>query len=137
MKYTTTAIIKFLAELSGTDKINTHSDIFSDVGMVGDDFHGMIEKFAKQFSVNMEDYLWYFHCDEEGQSIGANFFKPPYTRVNRIPVTPAMLTEFANTGKWSINYPEHNVPKKRYDLLINAIVVGTLVAATIIWYFIN
>jgi hypothetical protein len=137
LKHSITDLIKFLADLSGADDINANSDIFSDVGMAGDDFHEMIEKYAKRFSVNMDDYLWYFHCDEEGQSIGANFFKPPYARVNRIAVTPAMLAEFANTGKWSIDYPEHHVPKKRYDLLINSIVVGSLVAAAIIWHFVN
>jgi hypothetical protein len=133
VKYTTTDIIKFLADLSGTDKIESDSDIFQDIGMNGDDFHEMIEKFSKQFSVDMKDYLWYFHCDEEGQSIGGTFFKPPYLRVKRIPVTPLMLTEFANNRKWNIIYPEHKLPKSRYDILINQILLGLFLAGIIIW----
>ena len=133
MKYTTTDIIKFLADLSGTDKIETGSDIFQDIGMSGDDFDEMIEKFSKQFSVDMKDYLWYFHCDEEGQNIGGTFFKPPYLRVKRIPVTPLMLTEFANNRKWNIIYPEHKLPKRRYDILINQILLGLFLAGIIIW----
>ncbi len=46
----------------------------------------------------MSNYLWYFHCNEEGTgSIGGMFFNTPYKSVNRIPVTPKMLTEFANS----------------------------------------
>ena len=133
LKYTTTDIIKFLKNLSGTDKIESDSDIFHDIGMRGDDFHEMIEKFSKQISVDMKDYLWYFHCDEEGQSFGRIFFKPLYLRVKRIPVTPSMLTEFANNGKWGIIYPEHKLPKRRYDILLNQILFGLFLAGAIIW----
>lgn len=125
---TTVEIIKFLEELSGYDDIQPHTDIYKDVGMVGDDFHEMIETFAKHYSVDMSNYLWYFHADEEGiSSIGSLFFKPPYNRVKRIPITPQMLTDFANSSKWEISYPPHSIPAKRYDLLINTIVfIGVL-----------
>ena len=116
-------IISFLKELACTDEIKSDSDIFADVGMVGDDFHEMIEKYAMRYSVDMKDYLWYFHTDEEGQNFGAFFFDPPYRLVKRIPVTPTMLAEFANKGKWDIKYPEHKMPKKRYDILINLVLV--------------
>jgi hypothetical protein len=112
-------IIEFIKDLAGTDEIEPDSDIF-EIGMVGDDFHEMIEKYAKKYSVNMTSYLWYFHTDEEGfGSLGGLFFDPPYKRVKRIPVTPAMLADFANKGQWVIQYPDHKIPKRRYDLLIN------------------
>ncbi len=132
--YTVDEIIDFLTDLAGTDKINSDSDIFNDVGMVGDDFHEMIEKYSKKYSVDMSGYLWYFHADEEGSSsIGGAFFTPPYERVKRIPVTPLMLTNFANQRKWNIQYPEHTLPKKRYDLLVNTIIVGLVLTGFIIW----
>lgn len=133
MKYTTDNLIDFIKELSGTDHVQADSDIFNDLEMVGDDFHEMIEKYAAKYSVEMNNYLWYFHADEEGQSIGGHFFTSPNGRVKRIPVTPSMLTNFANKGKWDIQYPEHNLPKKRYDLLINQIIVGVFFTGLIIW----
>ena len=123
---TTSEVIKFLQDLSGTKAVEPTSDIFNDIGMVGDDFHEMIEKFALKYSVDMTDYLWYFHTDEEGSSnsIGTLFFSPPYKCVDRIPITPAMLTEFANKGKWDISYPNHKIPTKRYDLIVNTTIIG-------------
>jgi hypothetical protein len=132
--FTVDEIIDFLTDLAGTDKINSDSDIFNDVGMVGDDFHEMIEKYSKKYSVDMSGYLWYFHTDEEGSSsIGGAFFPPPYERVKRISVTPLMLTNFANQRKWDIQYPEHTLPKKRYDLCVNTIIVGLALTALVIW----
>ncbi len=125
-------IIKFLENLSGSDNIHPKSDIFGDLGMVGDDFHEMIEKFSTHYSVDMTDYLWYFHSDEEGQNFGGLFFKPPYRQVDRIPVTPTMLTDFANKGKWDMHYPIHQISPKRHDLLINKVVVTVFVTIIVI-----
>jgi hypothetical protein len=124
-------IIKFLKELTGSAKISPTSDIFDDIGMVGDDFHEMIEKYSAQYSVDMTNYLWYFHTDEERQNFGALFFKPPYKQVTRIPVTPKMLAEFANQGKWDLQYPNYIISPKRYDILINKI-LGILIGAIVI-----
>ena len=110
-KYSKENIVSFLTDLIGVDKITLQSDIFFDLGVVGDDFHEMIEKYQKTFNVDITNYLWYFHADEEGQSIGGGFFKAPYERVKRIPVTPKMLLDFANNGKWTIEYPVHTLPK--------------------------
>ena len=92
--------------------------------MVGDDFHEMIEKFSSRYSVDMADYLWYFHADEEGQNFGGLFFKPPYSQVDRIPVTPMMLADTANKGKWDIQYPAHKISPRRYDILITKLFFG-------------
>ena len=115
-------ILEFVKGLSGLEEISPESDIFN-LGVVGDDFHEMIEKYTETYGVDMTNYLWYFHADEEGQNFGALFFKPPYSRVDRIPVTPRLLSEFAETKKWSVNYPEHKLPKKRIDLTVNQILI--------------
>ena len=82
----------------------------------------------------MSPYLWYFHADEEGASlsIGSIFSKPPYQRVQRIAVTPQMLTNFANGRKWDIKYPEHKLPKYRIDVWI-----GQLLFLVIIFFAIR
>lgn len=123
-------IIQFLKDVSGSEKVDADTDIFNDLGMVGDDFHEMIEKFAMRYSVNMTDYLWYFHADEEGQNFGGLFFKPPYRQVERIAVTPKMLFDFACKGKWDLQYPAHKISPKRYDILMNRVLA--LVSLTII-----
>lgn len=127
-----TELIDFIENTSGINNLNPESDIFN-LGIVGDDFHDMIEKYAETFEVDMTEYLWYFHADEEGQNFGALFFKPPYSRVDRIPVTPIMLSEFAENKKWSIDYPDHELLNKRIDIIINQILVilFILIALTI------
>ncbi len=115
-------IIDFVKDISGIDELYPESDIFK-LGVVGDDFHEMIEKFAETYKVDMSEYLWYFHADEEGQNFGALFFKPPYSRVKRIPITPRLLSEFVTIKKWAINYPDHKLPNKRIDITINQILV--------------
>jgi hypothetical protein len=123
-------IIQFLKEETYEDSITSDTDIFNDCGVNGDDSHELIKKYLIKYNIDTANYLWYFHCDEEGRgSIGGMFFKAPYKRVNRIPVTPKMLTEFANSKKWKIDYPEHTLPKYRFDILINQI----LFLIIIIW----
>jgi hypothetical protein len=122
-------IIDFVKNCTGLENITNETDIFAD-GIVGDDFHELIDSFAKNYSVDMTNYLWYFHADEEGSwnSIGGVFFTPPYKEVKRIPVTPALLTDYAIKGKWDLCYPQHKISKRRYDIYINKIVfVGLMV----------
>jgi hypothetical protein len=127
---TATEIIDFVKKRTGSEYITSDTDIFAD-GTVGDNFHELIESYAKNYSVDMTNYLWYFHADEEGgwNSIGGLFFTPPYKKVQRIPVTPALLTDIATKGRWDIKYPQHKVPKRRYDILINK----TLFMGVVIW----
>ncbi len=115
-------IIDFLKEETYEDEITSDTDIFNECGVSGDDSHELIEKYHLKYNVDMSNYLWYFHCDEEGSTfITGMFFKPPYKRVTRMPIIPKMLTDFANSKTWKIDYPEHTSTKKRYDILINQI----------------
>jgi len=117
-------IIQFLKEETYEDSITSDTDIFNECGISGDDSHELIEKYQMKYGVDMSTYLWYFHCDEEGSTfITGMFFKPPYKRVTRIPITPKMLTDFANSKIWKIDYPEHKLPKYRYDIIFNQIII--------------
>ena len=126
-------LIEFTKKVTGLESIMSDTDIFAS-GTVGDDFHELIESYAKTYSVDMTNYLWYFHADEEGgwNSIGGMFFAPPYKKVKRIPVTPALLTNFAIKGKWDLEYPQHKISKRRYDILINQILFAGLLGWLII-----
>lgn len=111
------------------------TDIFS-LGIYGDDMDEFLGSYHKKYNVNFDNYLWYFHNEEEisnNFSIGKIFFKPPYDSVERIPITPEILTKFANTKVWEIDYPEHQLPKYRYEMILDFIIFGGI--ALIILYF--
>lgn len=121
--YSKQQIDGFIKEKTGVDELKPTDDLLNDQGICGDDFHELIDEYAKTFNVDMKEYLWYFHADEEGgwNSIGGSFFKPPYKRVSHISVTPLMLLEFANKGRWDVHYPAHKLPRSRWDIIINQI----------------
>jgi hypothetical protein len=131
-------IRNFLEDYSGVYPEDPNIDIFRDMGVVGDDFHEMIDKYAKRYDVDMSGYLWYFHANEEGfNSPGGQFFKPPYERVKRIPVTPQMLADFIVTKKWKVDYPPHEIPKHRIDLTINKVLVIGFFVGLAIWLIVK
>ena len=128
-------ILEFVEEKTGTKNVGSETDIFFDLGCTGDDFDELIETYSERFSVDMSGYLWYFHADEEGHNIGALFFKPPYRRVKRIPITPSVLLYYANKGVWSMKYPEHKLPKRRIDIIIGILILIAVLIWTIFSFF--
>lgn len=124
--YTSDDITEFLAEQTGVKRANItpESRLVEDLGLDGDDFFELEQAFARRFGVDMSGYRWYFHHAEEGlMSLGGLLFPPPNARVGHIPITVTLLLNSANAGRWLIDYPAHQVPSHRYDLLANAIVV--------------
>ncbi|MCC9166897.1 DUF1493 family protein [Pontibacter harenae] len=119
-------MIEFVIDYTSVKEVKADTDIYDDLHLVGDDFHDFIHVYAQKYEVDMSEYLWYFHGDEEGISLGGMFFEPPYARVKRIPVTPELLAVFAANTKWKIDYPAHHIPERRYHLLINLIISGVL-----------
>ena len=131
-------ILNFVATESGTkiEKVHANTNISDELGIVGDDFHELIEAFSNKYHVNMDEYLWYFHSEDEGVNIWSFIFKPPWAKVNRIPVTPQMLLNFATKGKWQVVYPEHKVPTNRNDITYSnclwlVLIIGLVLVA---WY---
>lgn len=125
--YSEKDIIDFIIDKAAVkpEEVNLDTDIFEELGSTGDDFHELIEAYAEKYLVNMENYLWYFHTDEEGTNFfGGALFLPLYKRVKRIPITPRMLLSFANSGKWEIDYPPHKIPKHRIDIYINYLLIA-------------
>ncbi len=122
-------IYNFIAENCGVnaDELAPDMDLSRDMGIEGDDFFELEAEFEKRFSVDMSTYRWYFHHGEEGSfNIGGLFFKPPYSRVKRIPITPELLRQSANAHSWQLTYPEHQLPPRRFDLIINLWFLGTI-----------
>ena len=131
-QYSLQEILTFVIHNTGcaANEVTSKCDIINDLGCYGDDFDELIDSYAKVFNVDISNYRWYFHSAEEGHtnSIGRIFFKTPYERVTHIPVTPDLLLSCANAGKWLISYPEHRLPQRRYDIIINQLVAVLFVA---------
>lgn len=127
-------IVDFIIKEYWETKLTSDSDVFSEVGIDGDDCDEFLQKYSEKYSVDMNDFLWYFHYQQEGNlNIGSLFFKNPNQRVKEIAITPKILTEFANSKKWKIEYPQHKLPKYRYDLIINSV----LFTIVIVWLIVS
>ena len=122
-------IAEFVREETGySGEITPAKKLVEDIGADGDDMFEFIHHYSDRFAVDTEAYRWYFHHGEEGSwSLGSLFFDPPYKRVPHIPITVGMLHQFAEQKCWGIQYPDHQLPKRRIDILINQVfVVGVL-----------
>ncbi|RYF71727.1 MAG: DUF1493 family protein [Cytophagaceae bacterium] len=122
-------IQRLIADKTGLtiSEVAMDRDIDIDLGCTGDDFHELMQEYSSVFQVDMSSYLWYFHTEEEGQNVGSFFFKAPNDRVEHIPVTPQLLVDCANKGRWAVAYPAHKLLKRRYDILINQLLAGLLI----------
>ncbi|AFY36811.1 hypothetical protein Lepto7376_0373 [[Leptolyngbya] sp. PCC 7376] len=99
--------------------LNTDIDLFQTFDIQADACEDFIENFAAKFKVDLDDYLWYFHHGEAGLNIGGFIIAPPYKRVERLAITPDILRQAATKRRWKVKYPEHQLPKKRWDMVIN------------------
>jgi hypothetical protein len=101
-----------------SSELAPHADLERDLQITGDDFFELMQLFSMEFAVNLQEYRWYFHHSEELTfNPGALLFKPTYRQVQHIPITPTVLLEAAQSGRWIMSYPEHTLAKQRYDIL--------------------
>lgn len=117
----------FVRETAAISKPLAPSDrLEEDLGITGDDYFELIEEFSKRFEVNIDAFIWYFHCHEEAFNPGALFFPPPSRQVERIAITVHDLFRFASVGRWAIDYPPHRLAKRRYDIYITWVLYGSI-----------
>ena len=125
-------IATFVCKYAGTRRSHvTEATSLQDVGLYGDDLGYLMLEYSKRFAVNLDSYIWYFHTCEEGFSPGGLFFRSPDMRVKRIPITIGMLYEFAQAGRWDVQYPAHSVPRWRLDVLVDLIVALGLLSIVV------
>lgn len=101
------------------DLLEKDTDLCEVFDVKADACADLVENFAAKFKVDLDSYLWYFHHGEAGLNIGRFWVKPPYERVQRIPLTPRVFLKAATKKRWKVQYPEHTIPKKRWDMIIN------------------
>lgn len=112
---------------------NGDTDLFGTFGIQGDDASEFMDDFGARFEIDGENYLWYFHHREEGTNFGALFFKPPYARVQRMPITPNILIEAIETKGWPLKYPAHHAPTVRWDIRANLLLLVIPVVLLALW----
>ena len=124
-------IYQFIEKETGikTNQLHPKSDLF---GVYGDDLFDLVESFGNFYAVNVDSFLWYFHSPEEASSPFSVIFPPPNKRVSRIPITPELLVECANTKNWTLEYPPHDLPNKRWDIILLNVFFYTLGAVGIL-----
>lgn len=105
-------ILALVIEHSGVrpEKLNP-ADIFGSAGIDGDDADEFLEAFAEAFTVNLDQFRYYFHYIGE---------EPPiYRRVLPVdsdgeeipfwPITLDQLVAAAQAGRWHLPYPAHEI----------------------------
>lgn len=113
--------------------LTEETDLHGDLGLLADDLDELLTTFAERLRVDLTGFLWYFHTDEDGVSPGRLFFAAPQDRVTRIPLRLALLYRAAELGRWPVDYPEHSLPSRRWDVAVNqCLAVG--IALWLIWW---
>ncbi len=111
------------------------TDLFERFGIEGDDGSDFMDSFGAWFGIDGENYRWYFHHREEGANFGGFFFAPPYSHVQRIPITPDILVEAIETKVWPLKYPPHQVPTVRWDIRVNQLLFVVPVLLLALWFW--
>lgn len=113
--------------------LTEETDLHGDLGLLADDLDELLTTLAERLRVDLTGFLWYFHTDEDGVSPGRLFFAAPQDRVTRIPLRLALLYRAAELGRWPVDYPEHSLPARRWDVAVNqCLAVG--IALWLIWW---
>lgn len=113
--------------------LTEETDLHGDLEVLADDLEDLLTTFAERFRVDLTGFSWYFHTDEDGVSPGRLFFAAPQDRVTRIPLRLALLYRAAELGRWPVDYPEHSLPARRWDIAVNqCLAVG--IALWLIWW---
>jgi acyl carrier protein len=127
-------IYLFIEQALGIDAniLKPDSDLFEDFGVFGDDLFELIDEFSEKYDVNIDNFLWYFHSPEEASSLFGIIFSPPNKRVSRIAITPDILVQYDNQKCWRLEYPAHEIPKRRWDILLSQLLFLALGVAGIV-----
>lgn len=113
--------------------LSEDTDLGGDLRMLEPDLDELLVAFAERFRVDLSGFLWYFHTDEDGVSPGRLFFRAPQDRVTRIPLRLALLYRAAEIGRWPVDYPEHFLPARRWDVVFNQCLAAG-VGVSLVWW---
>ncbi|MDJ0614076.1 MAG: DUF1493 family protein [Rhizobiaceae bacterium] len=110
-------------ELLFEGEIKPGEDVFEQMSAAGEDCDDVLFKFTDEFEIDMSDFLFYFHYENEFATLLSN------RSLGYIPITIELLVKAAQEKKWPVEYPDHKPPDWRrnpmlfYPVMILAIVV--------------
>ena len=116
-----------------------------DMGMHGDDVDAFLREYSRRFGVELGGFLWYFHRAPDGfisivDLFTALFRRPPWWQsrgVQPMLITVAMLQQFAQVGRWSIAYPDHEPPQFPLSKWVEIIGMLVFLVVIFLWYAIS
>lgn len=116
--------------------VRPDEDLWAYLKIDGDDYFDLVEDFSATFKVDTSDWCWYFHCRDEGScisfpSFAGLFTREPWQQVQHIPITPADLLCFAQSGRWDIHYPAHKIRQYPWARWLNLCVWAGIILALI------
>ena len=83
------------------------ADVLRATGEDGDSAVEFIDRFGKEFSIDMASYAWAFHHVDEGTLLRVGWPIPSgHHRALRFPLSVTLLTTAARTGQWPVRYPQ-------------------------------
>ena len=109
------------------------ADMFDAFGIVGDDADEFMDGFSKRFGVSLDGFLSYFHYNANEPPMAETVwpYSPEGARLERIPLTPALLAEAATAQSWTLDYPEH-LPKGAWKAVVPFLIPLVIVIAWLI-----
>lgn len=116
--------------------VHAEVDLLGASGCEGDDAFEFMEAFSERFGVDLTGYRWEFHHSDEAAQLNPGWpFKAPHQKVERIPLTLALLTEAAAKGVWPLGYPDVDLGTGRPDIWNGLILFAgiVLVGGFAIW----
>lgn len=113
--------------------LSEETDLHSDLGLTSLDLDEFLAEFAKRFDVDLSGFLWYFHTEEDGVSPGRLLFAAPQDRVQKIPLKLALLYQAVELSRWPVDYPEHSLPRRRWDVVVNQCLAAALAVGLLWW----
>ncbi len=127
MQETPEELVQFLGHEVGVSaaNINQSTRLLEDLGLDGEDYLLLIERFAEKFSVDVQAYRWFHHHGPEGFNPLWLLIPPWWDQTLYIPITVGDLVESSFSGKWSVRYPDE-VVRPRPDLANWIVLIGGL-----------
>lgn len=113
--------------------LSEETDLHSDLRLISLDLEEFLDEFAKRFDVDLSEFLWYFHTEEDGVSLGRLFFAAPQDLVTRIPLRLALFYQAVELGRWPVDYPEHSLPRRRWDVVVDQCLAAAMALGLLWW----
>ncbi|MFN4128828.1 MAG: hypothetical protein ACK4GC_03295 [Paracoccaceae bacterium] len=101
------------------------ADVLAALDLDGDAALAFMTAYATAFGVDLTGYEARFHHRDEARVLRPGWpFAPPHLFGVRLPVSVTVLTQAAQTGRWTVIYPVLTVAPSRQWLNVPLLLIG-------------